>query len=490
MFGQSQQDCKHTTGELHPPKVKGSKPQSYALSDRLLQPLFGSCLAGVYLPRESDGMMALRSHALLPQILHARRQARWAAGLLTPAFSVRVSKTLVCPDWLHADVHGSFCTEAFDTLKEVQMKNTQLRVQLCKSPWPTLKFFSANGQTYSLPLRAESRDLRRLPPEPVLAYLAGFFDGDGCVSCCANLSGCFLSVGQSFDQADILMLFHETFGGSIARRASGMGLRKPTLQWTAYGQSARNAAQLLAPQSITKQKQLLLAAQWPEAKSDRKDCKAELRALKEYDSAVAGPCSWEYCAGFFDAEGYIKQPYGGVSLVLQMGQKHPHVLKCLREFLAQSVGKDTALAKSGGSAHVLSVCGLTSCKQILEHLLAARLLCKAEQAKLALGLTPETASQVDAELGRLTGNQSFGKRLDAAGQERARKISATSAQAARCRKDGRLAEAEAKLDEVEMLRAEHELLKANRENQQLLQYMSKLQSLHHDSWEGPFALGM
>ena len=139
---------------------------------------------------------------------------------------------------------------------------------------------------------------------------------------------------------------------------------------------------------------------------------------------------------------------------------------------------------------MLSVWGLTSCKQMLQHLLAAGLLCKAEQAKLALGLTPETAAQVDAELGRLTGNQAFGKRLDAAGQERARKIKATQAQAALCRKHGRLAEAEAKLNEIEVLKAEHQLLKANHENQQLLQYVGKLQSLHHNSWEGPLALGM
>ena len=344
-------------------------------------------------------MIALCSHALLPQVLHARRQAAWTAGLLTPAFWVRGSKTLVGPERLHADVRDSFCAEAFDTLREVRMKNKQLRVQLNKSPWPILKCFSAKGRTCSLPLRAESRDLRRLPPEPVLAYLAGFFDGDGCVACLPNLSGCYLHVGQSFDQAEVLMLFYDMFGGSITLHSRGMGLCKPALQWTVYGQSARNAAAFLATQCITKQKQLLLAAQWPEAISDREDCKAELRALKEYDSAVAGPCSWEYCAGFFDAEGYIKQPHGGVSLVLQITQKHPRVLECLREFLARSLGKDAALAKSGGSAHVLSVRRLTSCKQILEHLLAARLLCKAEQAKLALGLTPETASQVDAELG-------------------------------------------------------------------------------------------
>ncbi|CAE7949003.1 unnamed protein product [Symbiodinium sp. KB8] len=455
--------------------------------------LEGRCVsfAGIS-PRESDGMIALRSHALLAHALHARRQAAGAVGLLAPAFWVRRFKTRVSLERLHADVRDSFCAEAFDTSKEVQMKNKQLRVQLSMSPWPILKSFSANGQNYSLPLRAESRDLRRLPPEPVLAYLAGFFDGDGCVSC-PHVSGCCLHVGQSFDQAEVLMLFYETFGGSITLQRDGMGLRKPLLRWTAYGQSARNAAHLLAPQSITKQRQLLLAAQWPEAKSDRKDCKAELsalKALKEHDSAVARPCSWEYFTGFFDAEGYIKQQRGGASLLLQIGQKHPRVLECLREFLAQRLGKDATVGKVAGSAHALWVCGLTSCKQLLQHFLAAGLICKAEQAKLGLGLTPATAAQVDAELGRLTGNQAFGKRLDAAGQERARKIKATQAQAARCRKQGQLAEAAAKLDEIEVLKAEHELLKACHENQQLAEYVRKVQSLHNNSWEGPIAHGM
>ena len=441
--------------------------------------------------RKSDGMIALlRSHGLLPQALHARRPAAWAAGLRTPAFWVSRSKTLAGPERLNADVHCSFCTEAVDTLKEVQMQNKQLRAQLSKSPWPILRCFSSEGQTYSLPLRAESRDLSRLPSEPVLAYLAGFFDGDGCVRCASGLSGCYLSIAQSFDQAEVLMLFCETFGGSITRAGSGMGLRKPLLQWVACGQSARNAAQLLVPHSITKRMQLLLAAQWPEPRSCRKDGKTELRALKKCDSAVAGPCSWEHFAGFFDAEGYIQQQKGGASLRLQIKQKHPRVLECLREFLTRSLGKDATIAKSGGSAHALSVCGLTSCKQVLQHLLAAGLLRKAEQAELVLGLTAETAAQVHAELGRLTGNQHFGKRLDAAGLSRARKIKCAQVQAARFRNGGQLAKATAKLREVEVLKKEHELLKAVHENQQLVEYMRKVQSLHSNSWEGPFAHGM
>ena len=439
-------------------------------------------------------MITFSIQVLLPQAVRARRHPRsaacWKGRWLTPAFWVSGSNNVVGPARFNANVCSELRAEAADTLKEVRGKNKQLRVELSKSRWPELKCFSSGGQNYNLPLRAEGRDSSRLPSKAMLAYLSGFFDGDGCVSCDTKLAGCSLSIGQACDQAEVLMRFYETFGGSITLQRDGLGLWKPCLRWRAYGQSARTAAQLLAPRGITKRKQLLLAAQWPEPRFCRKDGKTELRAMKEYDSAVAGPCCWEYFAGFFDAEGYIRQKKGGASLELQIKQKHPRVLECLREFLARSLGKDATIAKSGGSAYVLWVCGLTCCKQILQHLLAAGLLGKAEQAELVLGLTAETAAQVHAQLGRLTGNQQLGKKLDAAGLARARNITATRNQAARFGKDGQLEEAGAKLRQVQVLKQEHELLKAVHENQQLIRYMSRLRSLHDNSWDGSFAHGM
>ncbi|CAE7948839.1 unnamed protein product [Symbiodinium sp. KB8] len=371
----------------------------------------------------------------------------------------------------NADLCCNFRVEASDTLKEAQRKNEQLRARLRKSPWPELRLFSSRERSYSLPLRAEGRELPHLLSESVLTYLAGFFDGDGCVSCAPDLSGCYLSITQSFNQAEVLMLFRETFAGSISLHRDGMGLQKPSLRWTVGGQSARNAAQLLVPHSITKCKQLVLAAGWPNAKSCREGCKTELRALKENDSAVAGPCSWEYFAGFFDAEGYIQQRNGRVSLDLQIGQKHPRVLKCLREFVARGLGIDATLRKMkrDRDLHALEVSGLLKCKRILQHLLNAGLLCKAKQAQLAVGLTPGNAQQVSDQLSELTGNQTFGKRLDAAGRERAKKIRSAQAAAARLKRRGQFAEAVAKLGEVEVLKHEHELLKACCENKQLME---------------------
>ena len=377
-----------------------------------------------------------------------------------------------------------------DTMQEIRRKNNDLRKLLKTLPWPELKCFSANGRTYNLPLRAESRELSQRPAKARLEYLAGFFDGDGCVSCETKLSGCRLEVGQSFDQAEVLMLFRETFGGSITRIGGGMGLRKPPLRWQLCGDSARQAARILAPHSITKQRQLLIAARWPKTNSRRKDRKAEVCAQKKYDSAVAGPCSWSYFAGFFDAEGYVKQPRRGASLQLIVSQKYPRVLQSLRDFLNTTSGIDATLRKFGEHQHNLWVSGLSNCKQILQHLLGAGLLCKARQAQLALSLMPENAAEVSAELAGLTGNQMFGKRLDAAGQERARTIHVEQKQAAVLRRRGLHTDVEAKQRSVVKLKQNHELLKAVHESQQLFEYIRKLQSLHQNSWGGPLAPGM
>eukprot|EP00439_Symbiodinium_sp_Y106_P062231 s474_g9.t1 len=317
-----------------------------------------------------------------------------------------------------------------------------------------------------------------------LRYLAGFFDGDGCVSCSSDLSGCIVAVTQSFDKADVLMLLCEMFGGSIRRSRNGVGLWKPVLQWIACGQSARRAASLLAPHSITKRKQLLLAGAWPKQRSDREDCKVELRALKYSDSAVAGPCSWEYCAGFFDAEGCISQPGGGACLRLDIVQKHAQVLKCLSDFLAGSIGIHAKVSAATSTMHRLRVHGLRNCKQMLQCMLEAGLLCKAKQAELALGLTAENAMQVCAEFAHLTGNQQYGKRLDADGRQNIKMITTLRRQAGNMIRRKELHKAEVILRKLEVLQSEHELSKALNENVQLLEYSRGIEFLHDICWDG------
>ena len=123
-------------------------------------------------------------------------------------------------------------------------------------------------------------------------------------------------------------------------------------------------------------------------------------------------------------------------------------------------------------------------------MLRAGLVSKARQAEVSLGLTKQNAAQVHARLTCLTGNQQFGRELDLAGHQRARKIQSLQRRAAYLRRHGRLKEAEAKQGEAAVLKQEHELLKANRENRQLTDYARKLQSLHDNSWAGPLVDGM
>ena len=138
---------------------------------------------------------------------------------------------------MHRTLYANFCETLQEVriksqdmrkeplLQDIQRKNEELRKLLKKTPWPKLQYFWANGRTYSLPLRAESSEPSHRAAKARLEYLAGFFDGDGCASCKTNLSGCQLSVSQSYDQAEVLMLFRKAFDGSISREKGGKGLK-------------------------------------------------------------------------------------------------------------------------------------------------------------------------------------------------------------------------------------------------------------------------
>ena len=80
---------------------------------------------------------------------------------------------------------------------------------------PRPSSFVASGQSFNLPLDISA--VFGNPQEPTqqeLEYLAGFFDGDGCVASDKNLSPPKLLVGQSIDHPDVLLQFARHFGGS------------------------------------------------------------------------------------------------------------------------------------------------------------------------------------------------------------------------------------------------------------------------------------
>ena len=382
---------------------------------------------------------------------------------------------------------ASLTASSGEALEEVERKNKSLRAILKTLSWPRVTWFFANGIRRNLPwspTRKLQTPLGLLPASNNLQYLAGFFDGDGCVTCNSSRSACELSVAQSYDNAAVLVQFSEAFGGGIYRNSEGAGLQKPSLKWRILGAAAREAACLLASHSITKKKQLDLAASWPDALSEREASKAQLRSLKVWDSAVARPCTWEYIAGFFDAEGYVRLQ-SPASLVLEVGQKFVTVLRCLQLFLAEHCCSKPELV-SLNNCFRLQVGGTPACKNVLHEMLGAGLLGKAEQAKLAIGLTLENSSDVRASLAKLVGNQMFGKQLDAAGLCRAGRIKVAGATVLRLRRQGKLQMAADKMRDVNDMKRQHKLLKSLHENQCLLEYIRMIQTLdfHEDLRDG------
>ena len=357
----------------------------------------------------------------------------------------------------------------------LQQRNKLLHAKLRSMTWPLLTSFEAYGHTYGLPLRASanfSTACAEVPQMTYLRYLAGFFDGDGCCTSHSR-SSIFLSIHQSFDRAEILVLFRSVFGGGIGRGKPGRGLRKPILQWQLFGTNASNAAKLLAPHSIVKRRQLELANDSFQAQR-RQALKPRMKALKLHDSCVVGLCTWEYLAGFFDAEGNISVGEGTVNLFIS--QKFATVLECLCRFLDSELGCNLCV-RHCRACWRLEVTTTYTSKRILQNMLQAGLVQKAKQARLALAVTPANSIHIRGLLFDLVGNQRFGKRLDHHGIERARKIRAACRRARYALRKGKQNEASATLQDVEILKSDHELQKARLENEQLQAYILNLRKL-------------
>ena len=375
---------------------------------------------------------------------------------------------------------------AGDSLHVLKQTNTDLRAKLAKLEWPRLTSFRFNGQSFLLPVRSENRDTRlgasRLTTNQ-LAYLAGFFDGDGCVVATADKCRLSLRVSQSVDGVEVLMHFQRSLGGSICHLSDGVGLRKPSLHWTLSGRNARHAASLLAPFSIVKRKQLEIVAEWPAERADRVDSSEKLSLLKRSDSGLARTCTWAFLAGFFDAEGCIERRREHACLNLRMSQKYITVLECAQSFLASEMGYKPHIYQM--SRHFELQIGTTStCKLILQRMLDAGLLRKAAQAKLALSLTSENAEEVRSKMADMVGNQQFGKRFDAAGLRRAKAITSARERAKRAEKKGQ--ESKSVWAEVEQLKYEHALLNAQREADELRAFVDHVKGLHENSGSGEY----
>lgn len=89
------------------------------------------------------------------------------------------------------------------------------------------------------------------PPDSILNWCGGFFDGEGCVEL---YNGLKVSVGQR--DPSPLETFQEIFGGRIRQRPDG------NHQWYLIGEGASQFLEILIPHMIYKRDQAELAIEW------------------------------------------------------------------------------------------------------------------------------------------------------------------------------------------------------------------------------------
>ncbi|CAE7538462.1 unnamed protein product [Symbiodinium sp. CCMP2592] len=372
-------------------------------------------------------------------------------------------------------------TTSDETIDVLRRENKLLRSELAELRWPQLHSFQARGRHYPLPWHPPAKSSVALSKAD-LQYLSGVFDGDGCALGCASRSTCMLSMTQSYDHAEVLLLFQDSFGGSIcSKRNSGTGLTKPTLQWQVYGAKARLAARDLSPHSSTKRSQLELIADWPNDPLQRIESDKKLRLLKTQDSAAEFRCSWGYCAGFLDADGCIwLSPTG--SVFVQFSQKYPTVLEHIRNFMAEQAGVTAKTYQCNANLFTLRITKDSDSKRVLKCMLDAGLRRKAVQASLVVSSTHESVGHVREAFARCVGNQNFGKRLDEDGIARSVRITNLQMRVRYWKQKGQTEKAATVSKEIQVLQCKHRFLKAQLENRQLLEYREMLQHLQFNSW--------
>ena len=306
------------------------------------------------------------------------------------------------------------------SLTQIQRRITALKRLQSSLQLPPLSEFEAFGRTYPLPLRACQAQMAEVPVER-LQYLAGFFDGDGCVT--SRDGRPYLSVGLSNCSAEALLFFRDAFGGGIAGSVPGRGLKKPVLQWKLYSEAVcLEAAQHLLKYSILKRSQLQLLIDWPSKSDQRRQAAAHLTHLKSCDFHEHGELSWPWLAGFVDAEGCIGIRADSKSIFLNITQKDDAVLEKIFGFMQAEGIAAAQVRHDGRDAHVLSVSALESVLILLDNLLRNGLFLKKEQAETALLVKELNHDDLRRRISATAGNQKRYSRLDSSGCNRARKI--------------------------------------------------------------------
>ncbi|CAE8609925.1 unnamed protein product [Polarella glacialis] len=311
-------------------------------------------------------------------------------------------------------------------LDQLHHKQRRLLALMRRLVWPVHDHMTAYGQQYKLPFRNPSAHCSVSQQD--LEYAAGFFDGDGCVTGDSREQKFKLQISQTASNCEALVFFTRLFGGVSYRQGRGQGRGRPVVQWRMLGAAASKAASMMASHPSLKKGQLSLASTWPESKLLRMEASVKLRELKDL---VPRPedvlCTWNYLAGFFDAEGCISVPGISNTVHLSIGQKHNAVLLAIQAFLKQEMPEHSSklrFHKSSGTKGVwnlhLDTHGFSI--SVLRIMMVSGLIVKKKSAELVLLLDASNHADVRTRLAEMSGNQSIDTWLDAQGVARARHI--------------------------------------------------------------------
>ena len=307
---------------------------------------------------------------------------------------------------------------------------TQLQRRIKFKP---VESFTVSERTFVLPLSKAGPSLSACPSQNEMEYLVGFFDGDGCVSMTQDTGRIELQVGQTLDAAKVLIRFRDILGGGVYHLTHATGTKKAMLAWRASGNTMRQAAKMLGRLPSMKQEQLQIAAdgRGSISKEDRAQVSQRMWLLKQKEHVPARfNVSWPYFAGFFDAEGSITINATGATLILQIDQINPFVLKRLQDFLHLHGLHKWKLGEGYGNGcfSKLACSDSATCKLTLQRLLDSGLDLKYKQATLALSLTRQNHQAVREDLFNLNGFNKRYQRLDNEGIARAKEIKKVSEQ--------------------------------------------------------------
>lgn len=115
----------------------------------------------------------------------------------------------------------------------------------------------------------------------LLAYFAGYFDGEGCIR--LNRNTATLEITNTFPNT--LMMFQERFGGSIRKRRE-LKTSRTLWHYELYGRNVWWALLKLTPHLREKQQQAKVLLQWFNVTQGSKqdlELRAELKRLKRID---------------------------------------------------------------------------------------------------------------------------------------------------------------------------------------------------------------